>query len=204
MSTTSEKLPTLALGNSLARLLMMPAQLATTVVDGLGERTAGGCAIPTPCWEPKHAGDCVMRLAAGQKATVRLHIMNGGWTRQVVAVTALGRLAGWLSFSPTALMLDPQEQATIIVSIKVPEGISIGQRLSGPVLIRGCRDHFVGLDITVDECNATNCCDVAINDYADHVHHWYDHFYCPRPCNNVRLTKDDSGSVAMPVDSAVR
>ncbi|MEO7104470.1 MAG: hypothetical protein ABI311_13810 [Gemmatimonadaceae bacterium] len=186
-NTTAAQLPTLALGNSIAKLLQLPVQLAAAVVDGTHQRLTGGCAIPAPCWEPKHAGDCAMQLRPGQKALISVHVTNCGWIRQMVTVTGMGKLAGWLSFAPTVLVLDAQERATFAVQLKVPEDMSVGKRLSGPLLLRGCRDHFVRLDVTVSDCGGMAVCDVAINDCADNVHHWYDHFYCPRPCNVQRV-----------------
>ncbi len=189
--TNAGQLPTLALGNSIAKLLQLPVQLATAVVDGAQQRLSGGCVIPPPCWEPRHAGDCSMQLRPGQKALIRVHVTNCGWTRQIVTVTGMGKIAGWLSFAPTALVLDPQERASFAVQLKVPENISVGQRLTGPLLLRGCRDHFVRLDVTVTDCGGAGICDVAIDDCADNVHHWYDHFYCPRPCNAQRVPARD-------------
>ncbi len=186
-NTGAEQLPTLALGNGIAKLLQLPVQLASAVLDGVQQRSSGGCAIPAPCWEPRHAGDCALRLRPGQKAVISVHVTNCGWSRQIVTVTGLGRLAGWLSLSPTALLLDPQERATFAVLLKVPDDIPIGQRLSGPLLLRGCRDHFVRLDVTTSDCGGEAACDVAIDDCADNVHHWYDHFYCPRPCATQRM-----------------
>lgn len=186
-NTTAEQLPTLALGNGIAKLIQLPVQLATALVEGAQQRASGGCAIPAPCWEPRNAGDCAMQLRPGQKALISVHVTNCGWSRQVVTVTGIGKLAGWLSFSPTALALDPQERSTFAVLLKVPEAIPVGQRLSGPLLLRGCRDHFMMLDVRVSDCGGVAACAVAINDCADNVHHWYDHFYCPRPCNTRRV-----------------
>ncbi len=193
MTMPSSKLPTLALGNSIAKFLELPTQLATSVVGGALDRTSCGCAIPTPCWEPKHEGTCRLTLMPGNKANIRLHILNCGWRPQVVLITGLGKLAGWMTFSPTTMSLGPQERATMNVTVQVPDGINTGERLSGPVIIRGCRDHFVRVEVTVGECGLVTCgCDIEIDDCADNVHHWYDHFYCPRPCNATRQpgTKD--------------
>lgn len=184
--TSADKLPTLTLGNSLAGMLKLPTQLAEAVAGEAMSRTASGCEIPPPCWEPKHAGTCHLSLVPGNKALLRLHVMNCGWTRQVVSITGLGKLAGWMSFTPTTLLLDPQERATFIVSVQAPEWAKPGERLSGPVLVRGCRDHFVRVEIEIGDCTTGTCCDITINDCADQVHHWYDHFYCRRPCNTPR------------------
>ncbi len=186
MNASTEKLPTLSLGTSIAKLLEMPTQFAAAVVGGALERTSSGCTIPPPCWEPKHAGTCNLMLVPGNKALIRIHVMNCGWSRQVVSVTALGKLAGWITFSPTTLLLDPQERATLLVAVQAPEWAKVGERLSGPVIIRGCRNHFVRVELVLGECTSNSCCDITIDDCAENVHHWYDHFYCPRPCNAPR------------------
>ena len=176
-----------ALGNTIAKLMIIPTQLATSLVTQAANRLSPGCEIPPPCWEPKHAGTCTVELAPGNKALVRVHMMNCGWTRQVVTITALGKLAGWMSFSPTTLILDPQERATLTVTVQVPTWAKAGERLSGPIIVRGCGDHYVRVEIVVSDCNGTSVCDVMIDDCPDHIHHWYDHFYCPRPCRNGRV-----------------
>jgi len=187
MNASTDKLPALAIGNSVAKVLEIPTRLAAALVGGALERTTAGCNIPPPCWEPRHAGTCHVTLVPGNKALIRIHVMNCGWSRQVVSVTALGKLAGWISFEPTTMMLDPQERATLLVAVQAPEWAKAGERLSGPVIVRGCRDHFVRVEMMVGDCMSGTCCDITINDCADNVHHWYDHFYCPRPCNAPRL-----------------
>ncbi len=186
MKPSAEKLPTLAIGNSLARILDMPTQLAAAFVGSALERTSSGCTIPAPCWEPRHAGSCSLTLVPGNTVIIRVHVLNCGWTRQVVAVSALGKLAGWITFTPTTLMLDPQERATLRVAVQAPDWAKAGERLSGPIVIRGCRNHFVRVEVTIGDCTTDSCCDISIDDCADNVHHWYDHFYCPRPCNAPR------------------
>lgn len=200
-----------ALGNVLASMIIAPAQVAAALAGALTQRaaaaavavpTAGcgcgtstgsgagvsGCEIPPPCWEPKPAGNCALQVTPGGTAIIRLHVSNCGWTRQVVALTAAGRIASVMTLTPTARVIGPQEGADFRVTIQVPAGARAGASLTGPLIIRGCRDHFVRVTITVADCvtGSSNCCDVHIDDCADQLHHWYDHFYCPRPCNPVR------------------
>lgn len=179
-----------ALGGALAGILEAPAQIAAALAGTLSRRSSScGCDIPAPCWEPRPAGTCCLDLTPGSSGTIRLHVSNCGWSRQVVAITALGKLAGWMTLSPTTLILDPQERATILVTVHLPDKVPLGQRFSAPIIIRGCRDHFVRVEITVRDCIGPTC-DIVVDDCADNVHHWYDHFYCPRPCRTVR---DPSG-----------
>jgi hypothetical protein len=115
-----------------------------------------------------------------------VHVSNCGWNRQIVGITALGKLAGILTFEPTTLILGPMERATFLVTVHVPANVKPGVRLSGPLIIRGCLDHFAKIDVIVAECAGTNCCDISVDDCPDHIHHWYDHFYCPRPCRTFK------------------
>ncbi|HUF69572.1 MAG TPA: hypothetical protein VMM79_13095 [Longimicrobiales bacterium] len=176
---------TRALGDAIAALLNVPAQMAAALAGGVGQRTSPGCEIPPPCWEPRPAGKCCLRLTPGGTGTIRIRVDNCEWSRRVLLITAVGKIAGWLKFEPTTLVIDPQSSETFLVTVRVPANMKPGQQISGPVIVRGCNDHYVRIEVTVDECAGSTCCDIHIGDCADHIHHWYDHFYCPRPCRNV-------------------
>ncbi len=164
----------------------VPSGCGSSIGFGLA---ADSCEIPPPCWEPQPVGTCRLQVAPGGTASIRVHVSNCGWTRQVVQLTAVGRIAALMTFTPTAVIVGPQERANLLVTIHVPPTARAGASVTGPLLIRGCRDHFARVEITVADCvtGNCNCCDVSVNDCADQVHHWYDHFYCPRPCHAVRL-----------------
>lgn len=174
-----------ALGDAIAGLLKAPAQMAATFAGALTKRTSGGCDIPPPCWEPQPAGTCSLRIQPGCVGKIRVHVTNCHWSRQVVVVTALGRLAGWIQLDPTTLVVDPQERRTVEVTVRVPEDAKPGQTFTGPLVIRGCRDHYVRVEINVTECGGCMVCHAYVDDCPDHIHHWYDHFYCPRPCRHI-------------------
>jgi hypothetical protein len=180
---------TQALGEAIAALLNAPVQLATALAGGVTGGRSPGCEIPPPCWEPRPAGHCRLELPPGGTGTVLVDVSNCDWTRRIVHITAVGAIAAWLKFDPTTLVIDPQGTGTFRVVVRVPDTVKPGQRLSGPVLIRGCMDHFVKLDVVVADCAAGGCCRAHVNDCPDHIHHWYDHFYCYRPCRN-KTTRD--------------
>lgn len=187
MSHPAGSTSTRALGGAIAGILEAPAQIAAGFAGALIKRSSSSCDIPSPCWEPRPAGTCCLELTPGSSVTIRIHVANCGWTRQVVSITGLGKLAGWMTFAPTTLILDPIERATILVTVHAPDSVKLGQRFSAPIIVRGCLDHFVRVEITISDCIVQNCCDVVVDDCPDNVHHWYDHFYCPRPCRNVRV-----------------
>ena len=175
-----------AISGAIADVLDAPVRVATALAGALAGRAQSSCEIPPPCWEPRPAGTCCLELTPGTPATIRVHVSNCGWTRQVVAISGLGKLAGWMTISPTTLLLGPQERATVLVTVQAPATAKLGEMLSGPLIIRGCVDHFVRVEVTITDCTGRNACDVAVNDCQDQIHHWYDHFYCPRPCRTVR------------------
>jgi len=209
-----------ALGGAVAGVLEIPAQIAAALGGALTNRTSSSCGcsscssssrsslscceIPPPCWEPQPVGTCCLELTPGSSATIRVHVSNCGWSRQVVAITALGKMAGWMTFAPTALLLDPQERATMLVTVHVPTTAPLGHSFSAPLIIRGCRDHYARVEIKVNDCaGARNCCDVCVDDCADQIHHWYDHFYCPRPCRNVRVPGTTGTTTGVPTGVVV-
>jgi hypothetical protein len=174
-----------ALGDAIAGLLQAPARMAGALAGSLTGCGPRGCEIPPPCWEPRPAGTCSLMLPPGSVARIRVHVMNCAWSRRVVGITAAGRLAGWMKLEPTTQIAGPQETVTFVVSVRIPDTVPIGQMFSGPLLVRGCLDHFARIDVRIAECAVPACCDIVVKDCPDNIHHWYDHFYCPRPCRTV-------------------
>jgi hypothetical protein len=178
-------LGTRALGDAIAGFLDAPARMAAAFAGSLTQRGACGCEIPPPCWEPRLVGNCCLTIPPGCAATIRVHVSNCDWSRHIVGITALGHLAAWVKFEPTTMVLGPQERATFVVTVRVPDKVKPGATVTGPLLVRGCNDHFARIEVRVAECAGPTCCDLVVNDCPDHIHHWYDHFYCPRPCRNL-------------------
>ena len=191
MNAVANSTGTRAFTDAMAALLEAPTRFASALAtSSLLPRISGGCEIPPPCWEPRPVGNCSLLLPPGATGTVRVHVDNCGWSRQVVRITAGGWLAGWLTFDPTTLVIGPQERATFRVSVRVPDGAKPGASVAGPLLIRGCLDHAAHLTVRVAECSQPPCCDLIVQDCPDHIHHWYDHFYCFRPCRRSPTTRD--------------
>jgi hypothetical protein len=185
MNTADTNAGARALGDAIGGLLAAPASIAAALAGAFAGRGAQGCVIPPPCWEPRPFGTCTLTLTPGSTGTIRIRVHNCDWTRRVVGITAAGRLAALLRFEPTTLIVDPQDEAVFRVLVRVPDGVKPGQTIGGPILVRGCVDHFARVVVTVGECAAQSCCDLEVKDCPDHIHHWYDHFYCPRPCRNL-------------------
>jgi len=157
----------------------------TRSLHDAGKRLRGGCCdIPPPCWVPQPLGDCVSHVCPCSTASLRLIVTNcDGYAKRQVAVEATGNV----TVSPPQVVIPPLERATIELSIAVPQGAKPGETFESLVRIHGCREYY--LRWTVRVCNnlgfgscRDSCHEIAVEDCPDLIHHWYDHFYCPRPC----------------------
>ena len=181
MSPPTSELTT-AVGDAITSLLGLPAAVADTLADALTDRRGDCCTIPTPCWLPQPSGKCVLTLAPGDSGVIALRVENCGWVPRTYVISATGHLAGLLTIVPTTFLLHPLEVATVFVKVTVPAAALPGTMVVGPVLIRGCRIHFVKVVVHVAAVSVPVKCEHTVCDCPDNIHHWYDHFYCPRPC----------------------
>ena len=181
MSPSTSDLAT-ALSDALASLLGLPATVAGSLTDALVERRGDCCEIPTPCWLPQPSGKCVLTLAPGDSGIIALKVENCDWVPHTYVISATGHLAGLLAITPTTLLLHPLEVATAFVKVSIPATALPGTTVVGPVLIRGCRIHAVKVVVHVAAASLAVKCAPKVRDCPDNIHHWYDHFYCPRPC----------------------
>jgi hypothetical protein len=97
------------------------------------------------------------------------------------AVFSSTKIAG-LTFSNVQLNLGPMENGEIDVSYLIPITSKVGQKIEILMWVRGCRLHFLRWKIIVSPIGVSTCYQVEVEDCPDLIHHWYDHFYCPRPC----------------------
>jgi len=146
---------------------------------------AACCEIPPPCWEPISLGEVTSFVAVGGKATVRFRITNCGFTPRVITVSATKAVPG-LTFSPASLTLGPLERAVILASFEVKADAKKDFEEELVLFVRGCRNYYLRWTITVADCGVDMCNEVEVEDCPDMIHHWYDHFYCPRHCQEQR------------------
>lgn len=177
-------------GNTTAQLRRlagaMPAQISQ--ISGLltpGTKVSSGgcgCDIPPPCWMPDQLSGVTSHLCPGGTARLRLHVTNCGMGQRSVTVTVSGPGAGGITFTPQALSLGPFEDGTITLSLAVPSDAGEDWSSEALVWVHGCREHVARWTVSVSDrgCSTTHQLDV--EDCPDLVHHWYDHFYCARPC----------------------
>jgi hypothetical protein len=155
-----------AKGNSLMPWLQMPGRC---------------CDVPPPCWMPVELGDLTTHVCAGGSATLRVQVTNRGLSRRTIQIEAQGDLAS-VTANPDTLTLDSMRRGTSAVSIAVPADASAGQEFEELIWVHGCRKHFLRWTLKVARRGADCCHEIEVSDCPDLVHHWYDHFYCDRPC----------------------
>jgi hypothetical protein len=141
------------------------------------------CEIPPPCWEPQPIGDVTTRACPGNKAVLRLHVTNCGSQGRTITVDATDKA---VSVSPASVTIGPYEEELVLVSLDVSPAATEGEKHSTVVWVRGCYVHYLRWTVDVTCRNASCCNDIDVSDCPDLVHHWYDHFYCDRPCPHQR------------------
>jgi hypothetical protein len=160
--------------------------LTRSGVGQLGRFAPSGrscCDIPEPCWMPKCLGEITCRLCPGASGSVRFTITNEDLAGRTIVAMASGAGAGRVTFAPSSLSLGPKERGTVTATFTASAEAPEGHTEEALLWIRGCRDHYLRWTVTVGGDRHDGCCHaVSVSDGPDHVLHWYDHFYCPRPC----------------------
>ena len=144
------------------------------------------CHVPPPCWMPKPLGEVVSHVNECGRACVRLVITNCDRVPRNVGVRADG-LEG-VDISPASLQLGPMRRGAVELCLKIPEGTAAGKRIDGVIWVDGCRQHVLRWTVSVGTTGFDSAHEIAVQDCPDYRHHWYDHFYCPRPCPSGRST----------------
>src|SRR5262249_9207317 len=115
---------------------------------------------------------------------LRLHVENCGSTARTIIVDATDKS---FSVSPASASVAPYEEQLVLVSMEVPAAGAEGEGDGTVVWVRGCYMHSLRWTVDVTCKGGASCCtDVEVSDCPDFVHHWYDHFYCERPCPHQR------------------
>jgi|SRR6185295_1456158 len=145
------------------------------------------CEIPPPCWLPRSLGEARSFVCAGGSATIQVRVTNcQNETSSIQVAFAPGESQG--SVTPAATSLGPMERKKFIASFPAPADAAAGQQFEILLWVRGCTEHYLRWTIEVSKLASDTCChEIEVRDCADHVHHWYDHFYCERRCSHTRL-----------------
>ena len=177
------------LPGSLSEMLqsgMQTLQGAASTSGGCGCRTSHshsrtcGCRIPPPCWAPQPAGEVVSHVCPGGTATLRLCVANCGAAGREVIIKA--EHSEGITITPPELRLGPMERKCVTVSASMPADASSCEEREVILWVLGCQDHYLRWSIKTARRGADCCHEVEIEDCPDLIHHWYDHFYCERPC----------------------
>lgn len=164
------------------------------------EPARGGCAIPPPCWMPRPLGECVSHVSQCRTACVRLVVTNQDRVARTVTAEAAGANAGTITLSPPSLTLGPMERGTISACVAVPDDAKGGERTEALLWVRGCREYYLRWTVSVGTAGLDSCHEVAVCDGPDYLHHWYDHFYCARPCPPRPTPQPQPQPQPVPVD----
>jgi hypothetical protein len=145
-------------------------------------KSACGCHIPPPCWAPQPLGSIVSHVCPGATATLRLCVTNCGYTRRAIRIDV--PLDSKITVTPPAFMLEQLERECSTLSVAVPADAAKDSEKEYLVWVRGCKNHYLRWTVKVSSRGGCSCHEVEVEDCPDLVHHWYDHFYCRRPCTN--------------------
>jgi len=140
------------------------------------------CRIPPPCWIPRALGDVVSHVCPGGTATIRIQVTNCTLASRDIKLEPAAKPGKQIKVEPPSLSLGPMERGFFVASMSVAADAGFGQEDEVLLWIRGCLDHYLRWTVRVAKRGADCCHEVAVDDCPDFVHHWYDHFYCQRPC----------------------
>ncbi len=142
----------------------------------------GSCEIPPACWLPKALGELRSLACAGGTAQVRLRVTNCQPVNSTIEVVMKSKHA--TKIDPPSAFVHPMEQAWFNATVEVPADACKGQKLEILVWVLGCNAHYLRWTVDVTDCMSGSCQEIEVEDCPDYTHHWYDHFYCARPCFN--------------------
>jgi len=176
-------------GRELLGVVLGPAAEALTAQVTPARQLAGrasgcSCDIPDPCWMPERLPPVSSHACGGATARLRIRVTNCGLDPRTVTVVVQGTGSAAVEIDPKSLSLGPFESGDLTATVKVPdEG---AQPVDVRLWVRGCRDHIVPWRVSISGSGCSTLHEVAVEDCPDLVHHWYDHFYCQRPCYGGR------------------
>lgn len=142
------------------------------------------CDIPPPCWLPRSLGDVITSVCPGGTATLRVRVTNCTVSARDIRISPAGQPDDikLIDVKPPVMSVGPMERSVFIVTAAIPATASFGQEFEILIWVRGCLDHYLRWTVKVAKRGADCCFEIDVDDCQDYIHHWYDHFYCERPC----------------------
>lgn len=147
---------------------------------------ACSCEIPPPCWMPRELRETTSHVCRGGTAVIRFRVTNRSVQPTEVTVDAVGDDAASVQVTPSKLTLAPLQRGVITASLQLPAD---GQESPRELLLRvhGCLEHVMRWTVREGRWGCDSCHEIDVEDAPDYVHHWYDHFYCTRPCRHSNV-----------------
>ncbi len=139
------------------------------------------CDIPPACWLPRSLGELDSRVCPGGTATARVRVTNCQTTNSTITVKFAETDLSTSVVTPSAV-LQPMERHVFVASVTAPADDCIGRKFETLLWVFGCNSHYLRWTIEIGETQSTECPHIEVDDCPDYIHHWYDHFYCHRPC----------------------
>lgn len=140
------------------------------------------CDIPPACWLPRCFGTFDSRACPCGTAMLRVRVNNCQPTSNTIAIAVKNDDDLEVKLTPQSVTLGPMERKWFTISVAIPEDACKGQLYELLVWVVGCNKHYARWDVLVADGVSGSCAEVEVEDCPDYVHHWYDHFYCVRPC----------------------
>lgn len=156
----------------------------------LNGQASACCDIPPACWMPKCFGQFESRACPFGTALLRVHVNNCQPTSSDIRIAVKNHGDLEVDITPRTATLGAMECKWFTVAVTIPEDVCKGEIYELIVWVAGCNEHYARWNIQVADGASGTCIDTEIKDCPDYVHHWYDHFYCARPCF-ARGRKDD-------------
>jgi hypothetical protein len=144
-------------------------------------RSCCGCDIPPPCWWPIDLGRVTSHPCRGGTATLRIRVENASLKTRTIKFTT-GTGGPTVTFTPASLTLGPMDSGWVSASITAPHSDCDDEEAI--IWVRGCREHYLRWYIRPVKKGADCCHEIEVEDGPEMIHHWYDHFYCARPCTH--------------------
>lgn len=150
------------------------------------------CDIPPACWLPRSLGEVRSFVCAGATASVRIRVTNCQPRSSSIEVAFADPAQG--KVEPASVTLGPMERKSFNASVVVPADAAKGHEIETLLWVRGCNAYYLRWIVEVRENASHSCHEIQVEDCSDYVHHWYDHFYCDRPCSQQKSTRNPLGA----------
>jgi hypothetical protein len=140
------------------------------------------CDIPPACWLPRPLGELTSSACPCGTALIRFRVSNCQPVPASVMVRVPGESGLDIKVTPQQAVLQPMERKWFTVVATVPQDACKGEAYENVLWVAGCNEHYLRWTVRVADGISGGCHEIEVEDCPDYVHHWYDHFYCKRPC----------------------